>query len=212
VNHLCVSTSIASEDDELITWATKNGLSFDRQNVDDIITRILGCARATKSTIVVRVWGDSPFVCPEVIDEMVARFRAEKLDYLTTSNLDSDTFPGGLDVEVYSLKLLREIDASTTDLKQREFPVEAIRKSPQKFKTGVITSEIDLSHLHISIDYPEDLVAARALLARLNPKLTTVKYSDIKRLHATDPSAFALFSKAPRNTEYTDYKKTLEQR
>lgn len=206
---ICLSTSNDPKDDQLQNWAEQNSILCDRQNVDDIIGRISNAAEKADADIIVRIWGDCPFVAPDLIDDMIEDFLHRKLDYLCNSNLGVDTFPGGLDIEIYSRNLLRKMNVDVTEFSLREFPVEYVRKSD--IKSGTYSAEENLSHLHLTVDYPEDLAAAQKLLKQLSPDSAPVTYRKIFDSFLQSPDIFSGFSEQPRNIEYKQFKEQLEE-
>jgi spore coat polysaccharide biosynthesis protein SpsF (cytidylyltransferase family) len=199
---ICITTSDAPSDDELVDWAVRHGYTWQRSAVDDIVTRLVGVARMTDADVVVRIWGDCPFICPELIDAMAERHTSLGLDFLCNSNLDEDRFPGGMDIEIYSRDLLEKMDAAVMHDKLREFPVEYVRRSAD-VTSACFPFEEDWSHLHLTVDYPEDILAARELLSVFEAAGEYPTFSGIRQLFRERPELFSGFSTLARNIEYT---------
>ena len=166
VDTVVLSTSDDAGDDPLAVAAERDGLAVCRGPVDDIVGRLAGAAATTGATTIVRVWGDCPFIDPAVVDRAVAEAEAQSADYVTNSTFGDRTFPPGLDLEVYSTSLLARMDAELDDAGLREFPAQFAVSAPD---VRVVSLQYgrDLSALHLTVDYPADLAAARVLAARL---------------------------------------------
>lgn len=202
---ICITTSDAPSDDELVDWAVRHGHAWQRSAVDNIVARLVGVARVADADVVVRIWGDCPFICPELIDAMVERHTRDRLDFLCNSNLDEDRFPGGMDIEIYSRDLLERMDAAVTHERLREFPVEYVRRTADIASSCFFLAE-NWSHLHLTVDYPEDMLAARELLAAFEAEGEFPTFPGIRRLFRERPELFAGFSTLARNIEYTRFR------
>jgi len=205
VQEFCLNTSDASSDDGLEKFATGIGLKVFRGPVDNIVSRMIGALNVCKADYLVRIWGDCPFVCPDVIDEMLTLMLDQDLHFVHNSDISKRTFPPGLDVEIYRRDLLMAMDAEVTDPKLREFPVEFVKKNLNRFSMRLFLSPVDLSHTHLTVDYPADMRAAEILLKRLHQKKNFFLYKDLQ--DALKSSQDIEFSQEARNIEYQQYLK-----
>ncbi len=166
-----LTTSDTVQDMRMREEARRLGLSCVAAPADDIVSRLWNCMADNQAEYLVRVWGDCPFVCPDVIDAMLDHMLSRRLDFLTNAEISARNFPAGLDMEVYSRGLLQEMDAAITDPKLREFPVEYVKKHVPRGKWDVFLTQdeglLGLRGWHFTVDYPEDLDAARLLYSRL---------------------------------------------
>jgi hypothetical protein len=85
-----------------------------------------------QADVVVRITGDCPLADPELLDEMIRRFKSANVDYF--SNVDPPTYPDGLDIEVFTFKALEKSSQETIESFDREHVTPYLRK-PGKFKT-----------------------------------------------------------------------------
>ncbi|MGZ5280611.1 MAG: cytidylyltransferase domain-containing protein, partial [Pseudobdellovibrionaceae bacterium] len=156
VSDFCLNTSDASSDDALVEFASRLGLKVFQGPVDDIVSRMFGALEVCQSDYLVRIWGDCPFVCPDVIDEMLTVMLDKDLNFAHNSDISKRTYPPGLDVEIYRRDLLTLMNKEVTDPKLREFPVEFVKKNLNRFTMQLFQSSVDLSHTHLTVDYPAD--------------------------------------------------------
>lgn len=205
ITEFCLNTSDASQDDRLAEFALSQNLKVFRAPVDDIVTRLWGSLQATEADCLVRIWGDCPFVCPDVIDEMLDVMMKKNLHFIHNSDISKRTFPPGLDVEIYRKDLLSAMNDEITDPKLREFPVEFVKKNRQRFSMELFLSNVDLSNLHLTVDYPADMIAAEKLLLRLHGKKNYFLYSDLQNVLKNSPDIE--FSQEARNIEYQNFLK-----
>lgn len=202
VSDVVVSTSDAPGDDALAEHARALGRAVVRAPVDDIIGRLVAASRAAPSGLVARVWGDCPFVDPAVIDRMLTRADAERLDFLSNALPGSRTYPAGFDVEIYTSALLARMDAEVTDPFLREFPFDFVRANASSLRVGEEQLPSSRASLHFTVDYPEDLAAADALFRALLPRAPRFGLDDVLAACDADPTLAGAFSHAARNADY----------
>lgn len=205
VSGVAVATSTAPSDDPLVEFAADHGIPCFRGPVDDIVSRLHGANSGMSGEIAVRVWGDCPFVDPDAIDQGVGRLLDQGLDFLTNAAFGRRTYPPGLDFEVYRAALLATMDRECVVVAEREFPYEFVRRAADRFKIGLLDYDQDLSGLHLTVDYPEDLAAVRDICAVLEPGGRMASFPDLVALLRTRPELAAEFSPRARNIEYKSY-------
>lgn len=201
ITEVVVSTSDDASDDELVDVAKAAGLAVARGPVDDIIGRLASAARLADAGVVVRVWGDCPFIDGSIVDVALATFDRAAAGFLTNSAFGERTYPAGLDLEVYRMALLDELDRAVTDPKDREFPARMVLADHED-QAQLLQLPVDLSHVHLTVDYPADLDAARSVAAHLREQ------GDPLGVDAVVAAADAVrveFADAPRNIEYRAY-------
>src|SRR5262249_20285558 len=150
--------------------------------VDDIVTRLHLAVAGLKGDAAVRVWGDCPFVDPDVLDDGVDLLIDRGCGFATNAAFGRRTYPPGLDFEVYRSAALAEMNERCTAAAELEFPYEFVRRRPGRFKLGFLDYADDLSALHLTVDYPEDLAAARAICAVLDERARRASFADLVRL------------------------------
>ncbi len=203
VQELVITTSNDAQDDTLADYASQNHFRVFRGPVDNIITRLHGALQTTSCDALVRIWGDCPFICPDIIDEMTFQMIKENLDFIHNSDISKRTFPPGLDIEIYRRELLEKMNEDVKDEKLREFPVEYV-KSQKSLRYSLYTSPDDMSAIHLTVDYPQDFAAAEKLYLALEKEKIPFDYSTlIKVLKKTGLAQE--FSSASRNIEYQKF-------
>jgi glutamate-1-semialdehyde aminotransferase/spore coat polysaccharide biosynthesis protein SpsF (cytidylyltransferase family) len=164
VDEVVVATSRESSDDALAQVVTQAGFKVFRGDLDDVLSRFAGAARTAGAQIVVRVTGDCPLVDPGLLDNMLERFSAEDLDYL--SNVAPPTFPDGLDLEIMRMSALERAVVNASPGHQREHVTPYLRDNPRAFRlANHVHDGEDLSHYRLTIDRPADLELVRDIIA-----------------------------------------------
>jgi spore coat polysaccharide biosynthesis protein SpsF len=130
---------------------------------DDVLTRYKIMADKLNPDYIVRVTSDCPLLPPFYIIKLV-KF-AVKMQYDYCSNVDPKvrTAPDGYDVEVMSKRALEWADRNCKDPSEREHVTPILRSSAfaKDHRTSHVIGYLNLSHLKVSVDTPEDLERVR---------------------------------------------------
>ena len=94
------------ENDELEKFLKEKKFLFYRGSEQDVLSRFYLAAKKFRVDIIARITADCPLVDPQLVDSFIKKLLKEKKDYV--SNCNPWTFPDGLDVEVFTFKLLSE--------------------------------------------------------------------------------------------------------
>ena len=168
IDEVIVATTQDPSDAPLVAACREQGLGVHRGAVDDLVERLHGAALAFEADVLVRVWGDCPCVDPGVVTQTVDALKAGDLLFASTMRPPGRTLPLGLDIEVYRRACLSAILEGSDDPFYREFPVEFVNREIAPERVGGVRYAEDVSSLHITVDYPEDLEFARALYGALD--------------------------------------------
>jgi spore coat polysaccharide biosynthesis protein SpsF len=165
-----LATSDAPGDDPLEAWAAAEGVPCHRGSEHDLLSRVVDAQRAMEAEVIVPVTGDCILIDPEIVDMGIETYLANDCDIV--SNVWRPSYPQGVDVQVYRLELLEQLERTTTDPAYREHVSLHFYEHPD---------ELDIVHLiaparwhgpdlRFQLDYPEDLEFIRQVYARLEPE------------------------------------------
>ena len=155
-DEVVVATSDLADDDPIAEWCRSNGIPVFRGSAADVLDRYCRCAGEYGAQHVVRVTGDSPLVDPALVD-VVTRLALDSPDVDYATNGEPPTYPEGMTVEVVPMRVLETAWRESTLPSHREHVTPFIRFDPKRFKHAALRSERDLSHIRLTVDYPEDL-------------------------------------------------------
>ncbi len=165
LDFVAIATSDRPDDDAIEEFCVDREIACHRGPLDDVLTRTLEAARRFELDPVVRITADCPFVCPELIDELVERLLTEGADYAT---LEGATLHEGIDP--FSRRALETWNHVPLSAEEREH----LALLPSRRPEGIVRSarapradEIPLAGVHLSVDRPHHLAFARSLYARL---------------------------------------------
>jgi len=194
VHKIVVATSDRKEDDPTEEFCRKNNSECFRGSLEDVLLRFSDCARKYEEyDVVVRVTGDCPLIDPEVVDDVIKTFKENDADYV--SNVLKETYPDGIDVEVFTRSALLESDEEARLGSEREHVTLYIRNNP-KYKKINVENKDDLSRFRLTIDNPEDFEVVSFLIENYGYELGFKEYCD---LLLENPEVMAKNAKITRN-------------
>ena len=91
---------------------------------------------------------------PDLLDEMIEYFNSIKTDYL--SNALTESFPDGLDIEIFNTEALVRLQEFRLNQQEQEFVTLGIYKRPENFLLEKFESKTFLGDERWTVDYPED--------------------------------------------------------
>ncbi len=168
VDAVVIATSTEDQDDIIAETAADLDVNCFRGSEEDVLDRIVSCAREFDADVICETTGDCPLIDPSVIDQTVACFLDNQpVDYV--SNVLARSWPHGMDVEVISRETLEEIHEITSDEYHREHVTTYVRDRPAEFDIFHVSPppEYRDPSIRITLDYPDDLELIRAVYKRL---------------------------------------------
>ena len=186
---IVVATSTNPEDKIISDLAKKLGVKCYRGSLGDVLSRIIEAAKSVKGDIIVEITGDCPLVDPEIVDKMVNTYLNSEADYV--SNVLEATYPAGMDVQVFSVKILEEISKLTNTPEEREHGSWLIYKNPEKTRFKLLNvkgpKELFYPHLRLMVDYIEDFELISNIFEKLYPSNPNFNTYDIINLLENKP-------------------------
>ena len=196
VSKLVVATTTETSDDALVGFLLGRGCSVHRGELEDVLGRYAGSARAFAPAHVVRLEADCPLIDPQVIDAAVAL--ALKSGAAYTSNCEVRTYPAGMDVEVVTGEALVAAAREAVDPADRAHVTSFIRRHPLRFPQAHLTLDRDLSAHRWSLDRPEDFALVREVYRRLYPENPDFGVQEVAELLESRPELAVLAMRAQR--------------
>lgn len=184
-----VVTSTDVSDDPLVTVLEASDVAMFRGDLHDVLNRYAQAAQAFGATEVVRLTGDCPLIDPAVIDAVIDLRRSCGADY--ASNIDPPSYPDGLDVECFTAMSLQRALTEAQKPSEREHVTLWMRGDASGLRQANLRAIADASALRLTVDYPDDLLAIRALIAHL-PANGQFDWFDLLRVMQQAPELAAL--------------------
>ena len=195
VDQIVVVTSIAENNQPLVDHVRKIGFACEQGSENDVLDRYVQAARKHYANVVVRITGDCPLVDPQLVDEIVRRFKTEGVDYI--SNVSPPTYPDGLDIEVFRFNILEISSEQTREPFDREHVTPYLRK-PGKFNVASMRNDQDLSALRWTVDEYADFLVVEKVFRHFYPR-TDFAWTEVLALQHQQPELFIINKHVIRN-------------
>jgi glutamate-1-semialdehyde 2,1-aminomutase len=195
IDQIVLATSTNESNTPLVEHVQKLGYTCVRGSESDVLDRYLVAARQVQADVVVRITGDCPLIDPALVDQVIAQFKAQGVDYL--SNTAPASYPDGLDTEVFTLQALERAGSESQDPFDHEHVTPYLRK-PGLYKTGAMQHSEDLSGLRWTVDEPPDFEVVTQVFAHFAPNIH-FSWTDVLGLQRSQPALFAANHNIIRN-------------
>jgi len=164
-SQVIVATSNLVQDQPIFDLAVAAGAFAFAGSEDDVLDRYYQAALSSGGDVIVRVTAGCPLLDPEVSQTVLSRFLRGDVEY--ASNVNPNTYPDGLDTEVFSLAALERTWREARRASERENVTQYIWSHPELFRIGTVRAVSDFSDLRWTVDTPEDLAFMREVFAGL---------------------------------------------
>ncbi len=171
------------------------GVNFFLGSENNVLDRYYKAAKKFNATTIVRICGDCPFIDPKIIDKILTIYKQKKYDY--ASNTIKPTFPDGLDVEVFSSKVLKDVWRKAKSKYDKEHVTTYIVKN-KKYKKYNYEYKTDLSKLRLTIDEKVDLEQLKIVFKNLK-NIKNFGIEEIFKLYKKNKNLFSINSFLKRN-------------
>lgn len=191
VDDVVVATSTLDEDDAVVEECRLLGVASYRGSAPDVLDRFVGAARDRDADICVRITADCPLIDPGVSDSIIGRFVNSKTPVDYASNKIPQSFPRGLDTEVFTREAL---EAAARDAKaeyQRAHVTPFLYQNPDRFTVVSILSEVDRADWRWTIDTPEDFEFVRRIYEYFAP-LDNFDWTEVVSLIERKPELMSI--------------------
>jgi spore coat polysaccharide biosynthesis protein SpsF len=195
LTRIVVSLSSQPEDNMLAAYLIAKGTSVHRSNHTEALSDLEHCAAASGNpSHVVRLKADCPLVDPGLIDETVRLAVATQAEL--TSNCQTPSYPGGLEVEVFSAEALTKIgQVIASPLASAKDLLDRLR---DRFSQSHFQARRNWSHFDWALKDQAALTFTRAVFEALHPVEPDFRLEDVLELMDFRFDLFAM-SQTSRN-------------
>jgi glutamate-1-semialdehyde 2,1-aminomutase len=186
IDQIVVATTNNDVDIPLKEYLISQGFLCETGSENNVLERFVSVSRKYEASVVVRITGDCPLIDPSLVDDAIEYFLKENLDYVTNSNPPS--YPDGLDIEVFSSKVLYEAHNFTDKPFDLEHVTPYIRNN-KKLNTENLKYDVDLSHLRWTLDESADLEVIKRIYKNFSPNID-FSWKDVLNLHTNNQNIF----------------------
>ncbi len=196
IDEVIIATSDKEKDDSIVEFCKSKNYKYFRGSEDDVLLRYFQCAKKYNANVLVRLTADCPLIDPKIIDEVIKLYYEENVDYAAnTVPPETNRYPDGSDVEVFSFKGIFELVNKTTDVKDREHVTFPFWKGNHGYKTAQLKNEFNWGKFRITVDYPEDIDVIDYILKNLKKNNEFGSLKEIIDILESSPEIFSKNSK-----------------
>lgn len=131
LDEIVLATTTNSTDDSLVDFANNENIKCYRGSENDVMARVVGAAESVEADLIVEITGDCPIIDPNIIEQVIQTYINNNFDYVNNVNVRS--YPDGMDVQVFSLNVLKKSLKMTNDILDHEHVTLHIRNHPEIF-------------------------------------------------------------------------------
>lgn len=200
IDEAVVVTTVRKEDLKIVELVSRKGTRTLCGSEDDVLDRYYQAARLLNAQHIVRITADCPVIDADVIDQVVNYYFKSKADYC--SNTITQTFPDGLDVEVFSFDALAKAWKNARLSSEREHVTPYIRNNARLFKVVSIEHPVNLGVHRWTLDEKKDYEFLSELFNGLYRKNAYFGMSDILKFLEKNPGLKSINTQITRNEGY----------
>lgn len=164
IEDIVLATTDSQADDELVTFATRQGIRSFRGSEEDVMGRVIAAAESAGADVVVEITGDCPVIDPRVVGQAIRMYEGNDCAYL--SNVVVRSYPVGMDTQVFALDTLKRSAAMTDEPLDREHVTRHIRLNPGLFSHTHLVAAPDETwpELELTLDERGDYELLRRVI------------------------------------------------
>jgi len=165
---IIIATSSNQEDNDIEKFCRKYDIKCFRGSLENVLDRYYQCAKEFGITTIVRIPADKPLIDPEIVDEVIQKFKENSFDCVT--NFQPSTIPSGTEVEIFSFSALETAWKNASSAFDKEHVTPYIYKNKEQFKIFNVVNKEDLSNFRWALDYKEDLELIRKIVMKIEKR------------------------------------------
>lgn len=203
IDEIVVATTTNSKDDLLVEHLANMKCKIYRGSEEDVLQRVLDAAESVNADIIVEICGDCPLVDWGHIDEALENYATGEYDYI--NNILSNTYPIGLAVQVFSVKLLSDISKLTLNPADREHVTLYIYSNPTTYRILSLEAKgiIRRPEIQLTLDTIEDYDFISSIYENLY-KGTPISINDVIIFLEENPELLSINHKVKRKDPFEE--------
>ena len=186
-DQIIIATTIKEEDIQIVDMCKKLDVPFYRGSEEDVLSRYYEAALHYKGDLIVRVTSDCPLIDPSIVDKALTFYieNHNEIDYV--SNNLKQTYPEGMDVEIFPFSILKEAYEEPKRESEREHVTPFIKYNPIRYRLSNIEYSENFSHYRWTVDTSEDLHLITKILNTLYNDKPEFTMKDIVSVMKSNP-------------------------
>lgn len=200
IDEIVVATTTNPKDKAIANLCDNLNVKYFRGDEEDVLGRILSALLYYDADVGVEVFGDCPLIDPAIVDKIISFYIKNQDKYDFVSNDLKTTYPPGVEVEVYNVKILEDASKRNSNRKIREHGTLYIRQHPEIYRLHNIEapSELFYPNMEIELDTKEDYIVIKKIFEHLYPQKPDFNTYDVVDFLLKHPEIQRINNKIPR--------------
>ena len=200
IDEVFVATTIDRNNLPIIHLCSSQNIRVFFGSEEDVLDRFYQLAKLICPEHIVRITADCPLIDPEIIDLIIKTHLGSNCDY--TSNTIEDSYPDGLDTEIFTFSSLTKAWQEAKLLSEREHVTPYMKKHPELFSLNSIVSKINYANKRWTLDTDQDFEFLKSIFENLYYSNNFFGMNDIINLINEQPSLEKINANIIRNEGY----------
>ena len=186
LDNIVLATSDEKSDDSLIDLANKHKIKNFRGSKEDVLNRFIKAASQFNADHVVRICADNPFICYDLIDDLIKYYLSNNHDLVFNHGPQlNSNFADGFGAEILSFNTLYKISEEASLDVHKEHVTKYIYDNCNEYDISAppCPNELSFPHLSFDVDEVKDLEKLNNILNSNNINVTT-SAKDILKIYS----------------------------
>ena len=192
LDKVVIATSLNKDDDVIEDLCKKKNVFCFRGSENDVLSRYKMAADKTHADVIIRLTSDTPILHSTIIDKVVQTYINNNYDYVSNCFPLPRTYPDGVNVEVFSKKILDEMYNNAKKPSEREHVTLFLVFKPEKYKIFRVDYDRDISKYRFNLDYKLDYELLKIIFEKLYFKNPNFTMEDVIKLLEENTSIFQI--------------------
>jgi spore coat polysaccharide biosynthesis protein SpsF len=191
----------------IVEICKRENIKYYQGSVNDVLERYYLSAKkfnAKNGDIIVRITSDCPLIDVDLLDSCIEMYSSQKYDYV--SNRLNRTVPIGLDVEVFSYKILKFMHLNAKEGFEREHVTPYIYLTMKnKYKLGSCEESDNNSQYRLTLDERDDYKAIKEIYKKFDNQIN-FSYNELIELLKSNQYIVDINNSVDQNSIDAQYK------
>ncbi len=146
---------------------------------NDVLARYYKCAEYYSAETICRITSDCPLIDWRIIDQCFEQYlRLGKNSYVANTCPPPSTYPDGMDVEIFSMDMLKNAYKKETINENREHVTFQFWKD-KNYSSYQVDYPSNISELRLTLDYNEDYIRLKKFAEEFSPNGEDISLNEI---------------------------------
>ena len=164
VDQVIVATTTNYDDHQIVEECERLAIPYYRGDEQDVLSRYYHAAETFGAQTVVRVTSDCPLIDPSLIDRLILKYQSVSVDY---GHIDVTHYPRGMDAEIFSMDLLKEINDKASLSEDREHVSRYIYTHPELYRLMSYRAGDNFSQYRLCVDEEKDYMLVSYIIEHM---------------------------------------------